>query len=238
MRNEFEINDVNLDRLVDGEMDDAEYRQFLQGLEDHPDGWRRCAMSFLEQQALQRDLRQIMANGDCLDRRVESEAAPPPNKIAPLLAKSARQKHWMADPWVRWTSVVAVGLLAFACGMLLRPDRASSPNNMNTAIVQEDPEPAPSDFSLENTRLTRADILIDDPIDGSRHEINVPVQTIGHDQSLSTIAPDHLPRSLYRALQDSESKNIVERGILVSRNELGEVVMIPFDRITPLDAFQ
>lgn len=235
MHNEFEINDVTLDRLVDGELADAEYRQVVLRLEDHPDGWRRCALSFLEQQALQRDLRQILANGDCLDGRAEPDAQEFSGATAPLLAHSSGQKHWMADPWVRWTSVVAVGILAFVCGILLRPDR-NLPTD--TPIVQATQESSSSDFSLADTRMTSADILIDDPSNGSHHAINVPVQSIGQDQSLSTIAPDHLPRNLSRALQESESKNVVERGILVSRNELGEVVLIPFDRITPLDAFQ
>ncbi len=39
-----------LDRLVDGELPDAERRAALHRLEAEPDGWRRCALSFLEAQ--------------------------------------------------------------------------------------------------------------------------------------------------------------------------------------------
>ena len=43
--------DVAIDRLVDGCLDDAERRVLLLKLEDEPDGWRRCALAFLEDQA-------------------------------------------------------------------------------------------------------------------------------------------------------------------------------------------
>jgi hypothetical protein len=39
-----------LDRLVDGELDGPERANLLRRLEDHPDGWRCCALAFLEAQ--------------------------------------------------------------------------------------------------------------------------------------------------------------------------------------------
>jgi hypothetical protein len=40
-----------LDRLVDGELAEAERREVLQTLERQPDGWRQCALAFLEAQS-------------------------------------------------------------------------------------------------------------------------------------------------------------------------------------------
>ncbi len=40
-----------IDRLVDGELDPAGRRDLLWNLESSPDGWRRCALAFLEDQA-------------------------------------------------------------------------------------------------------------------------------------------------------------------------------------------
>ena len=48
---------VHMERLVDGEMLPDEYREFVASLEDEPDGWRRCALSFLESQAFSQDLK-------------------------------------------------------------------------------------------------------------------------------------------------------------------------------------
>jgi anti-sigma factor RsiW len=45
------INNLWLDRLVDGELLEPERRALLERLETEPDGWRRCALAFLEAQA-------------------------------------------------------------------------------------------------------------------------------------------------------------------------------------------
>ncbi len=45
--------EATLDRLVDGELAPAERAELLRHLEACPDGWRRCALAFLEAQAWQ-----------------------------------------------------------------------------------------------------------------------------------------------------------------------------------------
>ena len=52
-----------LDRLVDGELSGDEYRTVLASLEE-ADGWRRCAMAFLEVQALRGELGELRQNVD------------------------------------------------------------------------------------------------------------------------------------------------------------------------------
>jgi hypothetical protein len=39
---------IAIDRLVDGELDENDRRDLLRRLETIPDGWRRCALAFLE----------------------------------------------------------------------------------------------------------------------------------------------------------------------------------------------
>jgi hypothetical protein len=45
------IDQATLDRLVDGELDEATRASLLRALEREPDGWKRCALAFLEAQA-------------------------------------------------------------------------------------------------------------------------------------------------------------------------------------------
>lgn len=45
------LTDAQIDRLVDGDCDEAERRALILRLESEPDGWRRCALAFLEDQA-------------------------------------------------------------------------------------------------------------------------------------------------------------------------------------------
>ena len=44
------VDDRVLDRLVDGELPDIERRELLLRLNAEPEGWRRCALAFLEAQ--------------------------------------------------------------------------------------------------------------------------------------------------------------------------------------------
>lgn len=45
------ISDIALDRLVDGTLNETERADLLARLDASPDGWRRCALAFLEAQA-------------------------------------------------------------------------------------------------------------------------------------------------------------------------------------------
>src|SRR5271165_2973202 len=49
-----------VDRLVDGELGEADRRALLVQLEHEPDGWRRCALAFLEAQCWKAELGQVI----------------------------------------------------------------------------------------------------------------------------------------------------------------------------------
>ena len=50
-----------LDRLVDGELSQTDRRMLLAALDDEPEGWRRCALAFLENQSWRWQLAQVAA---------------------------------------------------------------------------------------------------------------------------------------------------------------------------------
>lgn len=45
------VTPAMIDRLVDGELDEADRAALLRALDREPDGWKRCATAFLEAQA-------------------------------------------------------------------------------------------------------------------------------------------------------------------------------------------
>src|SRR5574340_373427 len=49
-------DDPRLDQLVDDELGETERRDLLVKLDAEPDGWRRCALAFLEAQAWRRTI--------------------------------------------------------------------------------------------------------------------------------------------------------------------------------------
>src|SRR4051794_19060678 len=69
------MNDLELERLVDGELSPPEYRSLLASLDDEPGGWRQCALAFLEAQALASELAGIRGSLDLShDRPVRSRS--------------------------------------------------------------------------------------------------------------------------------------------------------------------
>src|SRR5262245_61132861 len=66
-----------LDRLVDGELNDEERRELLLRLERTPDGWRRCAMAFLEGQAWRSEAKAMVHGPDATVRPAPAHAIPP-----------------------------------------------------------------------------------------------------------------------------------------------------------------
>ncbi|MHC4398101.1 MAG: hypothetical protein ACYTG0_00300 [Planctomycetota bacterium] len=51
------------DLLADGELSEPERRDLLQSLDDTPDGWRRCALAFLESQSWRQQMPAIRDQG-------------------------------------------------------------------------------------------------------------------------------------------------------------------------------
>ena len=51
--------DILLDRLVDGELSGSERRQLLESFDKRPEGWRRCALAFLEAQSWREEMGQV-----------------------------------------------------------------------------------------------------------------------------------------------------------------------------------
>src|SRR4051812_17074918 len=90
-----------IDKLVDGELNDGEMRELLLALEAQPEGWRRCALAFVEAQTLRRDLAGIASAP-----REEQE----PNHSLVLARGSSRRSHLST---LGWAAIAASLLVAF-----------------------------------------------------------------------------------------------------------------------------
>lgn len=95
---------IALDRLVDGELGQEEYAALLRSLDQTPDGWRRCALAFLEAQAWQRELGV---------RPVERTAATVPEPVQRAAAKKTAT-------WPLLLAIAASFALAFVLGQVFQ----------------------------------------------------------------------------------------------------------------------
>ncbi len=104
----FDLNDPRVfDRLVDGELSDHQERALLAQLERTPDGWRRCALAFLEAQCWRR-----AAIAGQLD--ATTPEAVQPVYLAAREESPADRRHF---DWPAALALCAVVLLALGIGI-------------------------------------------------------------------------------------------------------------------------
>jgi hypothetical protein len=125
--NAFESNvgptDADLDRLVDGDISARERRLLVARIDASPDGWKRCALAFLEAQAWREAL-------------VEE---PPAFQAAAVPS----QRSWKTP--ARWGMVAACIAFAFLGGRLSHGERPRS----GELVRSEEPQPTMEQLVVE-----------------------------------------------------------------------------------------
>ena len=123
---------IAIDRLIDGELDEHERRELLLRLDTMPDGWRRCALAFLEAREFAHSARVWTC-----------EHAPARTEIVPVEIHPRRKRTGL----FRIAVAATVAGLAFASGF------ATGERNGAQTVVDHKPspvEPAPSPSPLPN----------------------------------------------------------------------------------------
>ncbi|HEV8059755.1 MAG TPA: hypothetical protein VGP68_07770 [Gemmataceae bacterium] len=120
--------DGQIDRLVDGELPDADRRALIQRFETEPDGWRRCALAFLEAQSWR----------EALIPATTAEPNLPPARVIPSRRTSYRWREA-----ARLTALAASLLLTFALGWILhRTPGTTSPEGAIAHLDRQPPQEA------------------------------------------------------------------------------------------------
>jgi hypothetical protein len=128
-------DDERIDRLVDGELTRQEYRELLTLLARHPDGWRRCALAFLEAQAWQRELGSMQLE----------DIRPPASSRATSRSKK-RLSHWLS-----LLALAASFLMMFALGVAYHARRSRSPSLPGHVPVAQQQESADVEDAVRDT---------------------------------------------------------------------------------------
>lgn len=195
MRNELNIHDdILFDRLVDGELSAGERRRLLASLDERPDGWRRCALAFLEAQSWTEELGEVVREAESI-----TPAATIPVAIA--LARRAAKGHGF-----QWLAIAAGLMLAFTLGLMWRgndgrvPLANVEPNPQEQiAVVTPPPSSASPDEAQANDALT---LWVRDDT-GQTRPLRVPLVDAGAlDQHLGLEFQTGLPANVRDELQD------------------------------------
>jgi anti-sigma factor RsiW len=165
------IDDAMIDRLVDGELSADARRRLLTALDGQRDGWRRCALAFIEAQTWRRELR----------RALVAEASPPLGEADPSksldrgvagLPGPVAGRPWR-PAWREsglWLAVAAMVLIAFGLGRQYRSNDAPvqlASDQLVEAPLVESVEALPSD--------PNAVTLVVNDRDGASHRVSVPL---------------------------------------------------------------
>jgi hypothetical protein len=234
------------DRLVDGELSEAERREFLASMDDEPGKWRKCALAFLEAQAWRESF------GELTWRRSKSSDLPTPPKppvAVPLASPRSLKTKKPLGAMGTTLAMSACFLLALGLGgLLLRSGpgsnslSSSSPliagNNVQAPAIPVVPFPnggvpggnsspkSPASTPWQMVKL-RAPSLT-----GNDEPLQLPaVQRNRLDADFLTTVPNPLPNDVLQSLQRSGHTVSLHRELVPVSLKDGRQAVFPVDQI-------
>jgi len=235
-----------LDRLVDGELSRTERADLLRQLEQTPDGWRHCALSFLEGQSWRSEFSGL------LTERAESPpppASPDADHARDSLSGIAADHEPVRTPQVtlaprtvqrpardHWFTLAASLLAAFTVGIVARgiftaPGSApqTAPTSLATGASTRNHPARPN--SPADGRGQLATLAWNEGTEGPQ-SVTLPVldrdqlDAVWGDTDPSDVSPE-----LLRELGRQGHRLIQRRELRPTRLEDGRPAMVPVDRL-------
>lgn len=108
------IDDFELDELVSGNLEGDKYRRAIAQIDQEPEGWKRCALAFLEEQAFRKELGELASSDEIWNTAEQSElvSRSPEPSTTPAASVSNRQ----LERFAKFTSIAALLLISFTVG--------------------------------------------------------------------------------------------------------------------------
>ncbi len=169
---ELKIDDASIDRLVDGELPSDERRRLLLSLEAQPDGWRRCALAFVEAQVWRDQMRGVLADSVQEERHSHIETAVQRHaSSAPAVSNRGVTRRYAG----LWLATAASLLVAFGLGRQSGVIERQSLRNAPLAAGRGDPAAAADAGVGEPASTGDAVTLVVNDHLGLPHRLNVPL---------------------------------------------------------------
>jgi hypothetical protein len=191
MNTDNHSDDILFDRLVDGELSAAERKELLESLDARPQGWRRCALAFLEAQSWRSEMKKLTQERPTSSAQVKRQAVAPESK--PHSLRTAAQ----------WLAVAAALLVAFKVGSWQRESGipiVASPVPTNEQLVSVPPPTGATNTTKPNDALN---LWVRDDA-GQMRRVRVPlVDAQSLDRQLGTVFQTGVPDHVRDQLNDS-----------------------------------
>ena len=214
-----------LDRLVDGEVTETERRDLLLRLERSPEGWRRCALAFLEAQAWRGEARAMATE-------------PAYSATAPKLQPAAHARAAWGGLGI-WLPIATAAGFLLALGYVnwfsstpgVDP---SDPQNLRMLAEQRarDAQAAPLGGGQNRAGGDNLRLVVAPGPDGERQVVDVPLVEAGRMQeTLFGPMAQQLPPEVVRMLEQQGNQVVRERRLVPIDLEDGRRVVVPMDQV-------
>jgi hypothetical protein len=233
-------NDGNLDEhlfdlLADGELPDEARRELLARLDREADGWRRCALAFLEAQAWRGETRSLVreATAPVVENPVADN--PAENSKQPKVQRSRSGSTWLRlSPGTLW-AMAASFLIAFLLGIGWRGGWGRTESGAQQETNQMANEPA----KTPDAKVATASVLPEDlklVVHGGSQEtpsnIELPVFEAGNlDPFWLENRPSPMPADVVRELEQLGHQVKQQRRMMRVNLEDGRQMIVPVDQV-------
>jgi hypothetical protein len=213
-----------LDRLVDGELPEAERRAVLLSLDQRPDEWRRCALAFLEAQTWK----------EVLGETIQERPSEPATIIKP------RKK---AFAWRTYVAVAASFFVAFGLATWLNRQHGGDAGQIDNNIAATAPalqndaannavntvEAAPAEAAASTPSAIRFTVAGQR---GDRQSVELPIVNDARQlESLFADNQDLLPDYIRERIERSGHQIEQRRELLPIELNDGRQIVVPVDQV-------
>jgi hypothetical protein len=217
---------MQLDRLVDGELSEADRRTMLLNLEREPEGWRRCALAFLEAQCWTQELGLMARSPERMER--EPEKAVSPVCLASRIGRPAAWRRHVATA----LTMGACFLIALALGVGIRGNLSGGLHDHDSAAVRTvKDEDSPSGSATQADKWELVTLSTDSP-NGQTETVSIPaVHRDAIDQNMLEQVPDGIPPAVRQALVQAGHQIEEHREVVPVQMDDGHRLMVPVNNV-------
>jgi len=243
--NGLNFDDRDLDRLVDGELDEDRRRQLLMELETQPDGWRRCALKFLESQAWGAV---IAAEAASQGRKASGGPAAPSqpaahsHQAAGATAPPRPRRRGPRDlrPWLNALAMAACFLIALNIGLQWRDGqgpvgdsgRSTGQQASNVAPPAASPDRAVASRGQASPGWQTVTLAVPDAASGGTAQIQLPCRESDQfDEQWLKSLPGAISPEARRALERNGYQVRQHRQLVPLPLEDGRRLVVPVDQV-------
>ena len=211
------------DRLADDELSETQRAELLSSLDHEPEGWRNCALAFLEAQCWRKALSAMRQNAGAAKTPASSAVAASP--------RPARRRSSPLGLAGTLAAMAATFLLALSTGIswLHRGQIAGSSRTASDTQIAASKAGSPTNNAVPPVQWVR---LSPAGSADAAEAINLPAQERDRiDPKWLQSLPSPLPENVVQALQRSGYKVLTQQELMPMPLKDGRRLVVPVDKV-------